>query len=244
MMVADAALGVDEIVRRPILIVEGAPDRVVVVDRDGIGDLQIGDRLLHVVDALLEGEFGRVHADHDEALVLVLLGPGADVGDGTQAVDAGIGPEVDEHDLALERLRGQRRRVQPLHGAGERRQDALDRQLARLGPLAWPRIIIGRIAASSSPGRRHDDGRLRLASRLGMQPVEQALFERRGARERDAASGSPYRARARSRRRPTSTATPRPRRTHSPAPSERFIAAKTRPPTRSASASEVAAPAA
>ena len=42
----------------------------------------------------------------------------------------------------------------------------------------------------------------------------------------------------------TSTAAPRPRRTHSPAPSERFIAAKTRPPMSSANASEVAAPAA
>ena len=43
---------------------------------------------------------------------------------------------------------------------------------------------------------------------------------------------------------PASTATPIPRRIHSPIPSERFIAAKTRPPTSKASASEVAAPAA
>ena len=40
----------------------------------------------------------------------------------------------------------------------------------------------------------------------------------------------------------TSTAAPSPRRTHSPTPSERFIAANTRPPTSSASASDVAAP--
>ena len=42
----------------------------------------------------------------------------------------------------------------------------------------------------------------------------------------------------------TSTAAPRPRRTHSPAPSDRFMAVKTRPPMSSAKASEVAAPAA
>ncbi len=42
----------------------------------------------------------------------------------------------------------------------------------------------------------------------------------------------------------TRTATPSPRRTHSPAPSERFIAAKSRPPTSSASASDVAEPSA
>jgi hypothetical protein len=41
-----------------------------------------------------------------------------------------------------------------------------------------------------------------------------------------------------------STATPRPRLIHSPAPSECFMAANTRPPTNSARASEVAAPAA
>ena len=43
---------------------------------------------------------------------------------------------------------------------------------------------------------------------------------------------------------PASTATPSPRRTHSPTPNERFISANTRPPTASANASEVAAPAA
>ena len=40
------------------------------------------------------------------------------------------------------------------------------------------------------------------------------------------------------------TAAPRPRRTHWPTPGERFIATKTRPPTRRANASDVAAPAA
>jgi hypothetical protein len=43
---------------------------------------------------------------------------------------------------------------------------------------------------------------------------------------------------------PASTAMPSPRRTHSPAPSERFIAANTRPPISKAMASDVAAPAA
>ncbi len=38
MVMADAAFGVDEVVRGPVLIVERAPDRVVVVDRDRIVD--------------------------------------------------------------------------------------------------------------------------------------------------------------------------------------------------------------
>ncbi|MNT83017.1 hypothetical protein D3C72_2228310 [compost metagenome] len=43
-----------------------------------------------------------MHADHDEALILVFFGPGADIGNGADAVDAGIGPEVDEDDLATQ----------------------------------------------------------------------------------------------------------------------------------------------
>jgi len=34
-VVADDAVGVDEVQRRPVVVVEGAPNCVVVVDRDG-----------------------------------------------------------------------------------------------------------------------------------------------------------------------------------------------------------------
>ena len=37
-VVADDAVGVDEVERRPVVVVEGAPDRVVVVDRDRVVD--------------------------------------------------------------------------------------------------------------------------------------------------------------------------------------------------------------
>ena len=47
-------------------------------------------------------ELRRVHADHHQSLVLVLLGPGADIGQRAQPVDAGVGPEIDEHDLAAQ----------------------------------------------------------------------------------------------------------------------------------------------
>ena len=70
MVVADAALRVDEVVRRPVLVVEGAPDRVVVVDRDRIVDSKSCVGLRDVVDVLLEGELRRVHADHHQALIL------------------------------------------------------------------------------------------------------------------------------------------------------------------------------
>jgi hypothetical protein len=119
MMVAHAALCIDEIVRRPVLIFERTPDRIFVIDGDRVGDVQIGDGAPHIGHLLFEGKLRRVHADHHEPLVLVLLGPGTDIGNGPQAVDAGIGPEIHQHHLALQALGGQRRRVQPFDGAGE-----------------------------------------------------------------------------------------------------------------------------
>src|SRR6186997_3331007 len=99
MMVPDLTGGVDEVVRRPVLVLKGAPNRVAVVDRDWIPNLQIGDRRVDVGDVLLERELGRVYADDDESLP-VLGGPRADVGKRPQAVDARVRPEVDHDDLA------------------------------------------------------------------------------------------------------------------------------------------------
>ena len=128
MMVADTAFGIDEVMRRPVVVIERAPDLVVVVDGHRIIDLEIGHCLLDVTDDLLEGEFRRVHADYHKTLVLVFVGPCADVRQRAQAIDAGIGPEIDQHHLALERLARQRRRVQPFHRAVERGHGALHRQ--------------------------------------------------------------------------------------------------------------------
>ena len=65
-----------------------------------MADAEAGDRLPDVLDLLLEREFRRVDADHDQPLILVLFRPGADIGQGADAVDAGIGPEIDQNDLA------------------------------------------------------------------------------------------------------------------------------------------------
>jgi hypothetical protein len=42
-----------------------------------------------VVEVVLDVELGRVDADHEHALVLVFVGPGADVGQSAEPVDAG-----------------------------------------------------------------------------------------------------------------------------------------------------------
>jgi hypothetical protein len=57
-VVANDAVRVDEVQRRPVVVVEGAPDFVVVVDRDRVVDPSLLGRLPHAVDLVLEGELG------------------------------------------------------------------------------------------------------------------------------------------------------------------------------------------
>src|SRR5207245_2620809 len=68
----DLAVLVDDVLRRPILVAVGVPGRGIVVLRHWIGDAVSLQRGLHIGGGALEREFRRVHADHDEALVLVL----------------------------------------------------------------------------------------------------------------------------------------------------------------------------
>jgi hypothetical protein len=67
-VVADDAVRVDEVERRPEMVVEGAPDFVVVVDRDRVDRPRL-DRPPHTVDVVLERELRRVYPDHDQPVV-------------------------------------------------------------------------------------------------------------------------------------------------------------------------------
>ena len=53
-VVADEAVGVHEVERRPVVIGEGAPDLVVVVDRERVVDPALLRRPPHAVDLMLE----------------------------------------------------------------------------------------------------------------------------------------------------------------------------------------------
>jgi hypothetical protein len=77
MVVADDAVGVDEVQRRPVVVVEGAPNCVVVGDR--VVDPSLGGRLPDAADLMLERELWGVDADDDHPVVSVGLRPGADV---------------------------------------------------------------------------------------------------------------------------------------------------------------------
>ena len=82
------------------MVVEGAPDGVVAVDGDGVVDLEVLGGAADVVGVVFEVELGGVDADHGQPVIAVFLGPGADVGEGAEPVDAGVGPELDQDDAA------------------------------------------------------------------------------------------------------------------------------------------------
>jgi hypothetical protein len=102
MVVADDAVGVDEVERRPVVVVEGAPDRVVVVGGDRVVDRHVLRRLPDAVELVLERELGGMHADNDEPVISVALRPRANVRLRAQPVDARQRPEVHQHDVAAQ----------------------------------------------------------------------------------------------------------------------------------------------
>src|SRR6266536_1014693 len=80
LMMSNVPLRVDEVEGRPIVVVESMPYRMVVVDRDRIIDSHVLRGSANVTDVLLKCELRRVHADHYQSVILVFLGPRADIG--------------------------------------------------------------------------------------------------------------------------------------------------------------------
>ncbi len=119
MCVADVAVPVDEVLRRPVLVPERRPRAVLAVERDRVADAQPLDRAADVRGHRLERELGRVDANDHEPVLAVHAVPRLDVRERAQAVDARVGPEVDQHDLAAQLLDRQGRAVHPAGDPGE-----------------------------------------------------------------------------------------------------------------------------
>ena len=119
MLVAKAPIAVDQVERRPVVVVERAPDRVLVVEHDRVLDPHLLHRPAHPLELALEGELGGVRADDHQPAVAVGAHPGPDVGKGADPVDAGVGAELDGHDLPGQSGGRQRLRVEPLGRAVE-----------------------------------------------------------------------------------------------------------------------------
>ena len=110
----DAGVPVQEIEARPSPVAPRTPGPVAVVLADGIADPELADGMLHIRAQVLEGELRRVDADELQAGRRVLLVPALQVGQRAQDVDAGVGPEVHDADLAPQCRGVERRRgVQP-----------------------------------------------------------------------------------------------------------------------------------
>jgi hypothetical protein len=128
LVMANASLRVDEVERGPILIAECIPDREVVVDRNRIRNPHVFDCPPDVVQIMLERELGRMHADHHQPLILVFIGPCANVRKRAQPIDAGVRPHVEQDDLSAQIVGRQRAGIEPSGGTAERRQRAFHRE--------------------------------------------------------------------------------------------------------------------
>src|SRR4051812_26578293 len=80
LVMSNMSLWIDEIQGRPIFVVEGAPYRMVAIDRDRISHSHVLHRPADMVNVFLESKLGRVHANHHQSLILVLLSPCAHIG--------------------------------------------------------------------------------------------------------------------------------------------------------------------
>src|SRR4051812_24332741 len=111
MMMSNTPLRIDEIQSRPIPVMEGLPYRMLIIDGDRVIDAHLSHGPANVVDVLLKSELRRMDADHHQSLVLVFLGPGADIRSRSQPLDAGVGPEIDEDDFSTQTWHREGRRL-------------------------------------------------------------------------------------------------------------------------------------
>src|SRR5262249_16072076 len=107
-VMSQTPLRVDKIESWPILVLESAPNRKIVVDCDRILQSHVLRCTANVIDIPFEWKLGCVHPDHDQPEFLVLLRPGANIWDRAQHIDAGVGPDIDEDNFSAQAVCRQR----------------------------------------------------------------------------------------------------------------------------------------
>ena len=102
------AAAIDEVVGGPVLVAVRLPGGVAGVQRDRVVDAEPAHRAADVGRVGLEGELRRVDAYDGQAPAAVLPVERLEPGQRAQAVDAGVGPEVQQHHAAPQGGQGQR----------------------------------------------------------------------------------------------------------------------------------------
>ena len=121
-MLANASTRVDEVERRPVLILEGPPDRIIVVDHDRIVDLHLLQRRDERCRCSSRMRTRGCARRSRRALAGTSAPRRGRYGSVRSQLMQRVGAEVDEHDLAGEARRRQPRRIEPLGRAAECRQ--------------------------------------------------------------------------------------------------------------------------
>ena len=169
----DVALRVDQTQRRPGTRTVGFPDALVGVVDDRMADFVAQDGLADAFGVLLVFELGRVDADDDQFVGILLLQLGQ-VGQNVHAVDAAQRPEIEQDDLAAEVLQTERAgRVEPGDAALQ----------------FWHRdattIVLGRLRSSGFTRPNHTNWRTSRRSKRGKQPRRESTSVRSRLRGRE-----------------------------------------------------------
>src|SRR5579875_3613985 len=116
----DLTLLINKVALGPTLRIVRLPGRSLLISHHRPRQLKAFCRLAHIVYVETDIELAVMHADDIEAVRVVLRIPAFEHGEVADAVDAGVLPEIDEHDLAAvvgDVVRG--RRIEPHHARAE-----------------------------------------------------------------------------------------------------------------------------
>src|SRR5262245_43502194 len=116
----DMALYINQVLGRPETILIRLPCGVVVILSHWVMNLVLLQRALHVCRSFLKLKFRGMHTDHYEPCIFILFIQTGDMRQGADTVNAGIGPEINEHHLATQLTEGERcRGIEPVCNARE-----------------------------------------------------------------------------------------------------------------------------
>ena len=148
---------VDDHQCRPAAEAELPADGAFAVVNDGVFNLVADDGFADILAVAFVVEFGVMHANHDD-LVRVLLFQEFEIRQNVHAVDAAVGPEVEDDNLASQFLQGDLARgVQPFRTAFEAgsRETTGKRVLASILGCCFGGFFLSSVFGYSVRGRDH-----------------------------------------------------------------------------------------